>query len=588
MQMRVGVIGGGLSGVVAAKELLSEGHDVVLFEKSDIFGGTFAHSYEILFTTSTCLSMFADFRPEHLDRNPKFFNAKEYVDYLSSYAEHFGVAKIVKFGHYVEEICWERSGSWKVVADVNSSKKEFHFDRICITTGSNFNPKDLGCLKEFQDFDGEIIHSVNFRTISNPVDIRNKRVLVIGGGESASDIMGLMAPHTSSLALSSRNGTGFLISRQTGVKPSDVDTSRYYHMIPRFLICFVVWLRNWLRAAISSDFTVDGDVLRYMLDTNNKLNERGLDWSHTFGTKNESLAVAVVKYGAKVFPGVLRTSGKRVYFIDGSDAEFDVVFGCIGFTQRFDFLKGDSLKVVAEEAACDIRNLFKNSIHRITREELFFCGFVRPNIGSVVISVQLQAKWFARLCSGKTSIACDAELEKIIVVDKKKLRKQFPKDRAKAWLRDFLVFNDEIAAMIGCSVPLIWLFFRHPIAWLKAFFGPITCAHYNLRGSKKEIQDAVESISRAPLGNLLNIACTLPLLVLCQIISWVIPSYSPVKIYSDDSGQYGTIPSCDISPNVFNNVKSIPFQEKDNGRTLIGASILIVFMFLCLIRWILK
>src|SRR5690606_9363216 len=97
LRMRVAVIGGGPSGLVQLKVLLSahkhfpldEPIEVKLFESYDEIGGVFLHHvYEDAeLVSSKFLTSFSDFRP--LPEDADFFSSERYREYLNQYATHF-------------------------------------------------------------------------------------------------------------------------------------------------------------------------------------------------------------------------------------------------------------------------------------------------------------------------------------------------------------------------------------------------------------------------------------------------------------------------------------------------------------------
>src|SRR5918992_228034 len=89
---RVAVIGGGPSGLVAAKSLQEEGLEPVVFEQADGVGGQWhapsTHSGVwpgMRANTSKTLDAFSDFPPA--ETLPMFPRVEELSDYLQSYAK---------------------------------------------------------------------------------------------------------------------------------------------------------------------------------------------------------------------------------------------------------------------------------------------------------------------------------------------------------------------------------------------------------------------------------------------------------------------------------------------------------------------
>lgn len=100
---KIGIIGGGISGLAAAKEL-AQFHPVVL-EATDSIGGVWKHcSFRTTrLQTPRCDYEFSDF-PWPLRDNASFPSHTEILEYLNSYATHFDLFKFVKFNSRVVEI----------------------------------------------------------------------------------------------------------------------------------------------------------------------------------------------------------------------------------------------------------------------------------------------------------------------------------------------------------------------------------------------------------------------------------------------------------------------------------------------------
>lgn len=100
---KVGIIGAGISGIAAAKQLSS--HNPVVFEATDSIGGVWKHcSYaSTKLQTPRCDFEFSDYPWPNGD-NSSFPSYQEVLDYLYSYAKHFDALKYIKFNSKVVEI----------------------------------------------------------------------------------------------------------------------------------------------------------------------------------------------------------------------------------------------------------------------------------------------------------------------------------------------------------------------------------------------------------------------------------------------------------------------------------------------------
>ena len=124
LQLKVAVIGAGVSGLIAARELQREGHRPIIFEKSDKIGGLWVYdprtesdplSHEMVhsslyFSLRTNLPRvlmgFSDFpfsEREYGDRRA-FPGHREVAAYLNDFATQFGIAELVRFNSEVVRV----------------------------------------------------------------------------------------------------------------------------------------------------------------------------------------------------------------------------------------------------------------------------------------------------------------------------------------------------------------------------------------------------------------------------------------------------------------------------------------------------
>lgn len=188
MKQTVAVIGAGSSGLVAARNFLSHGFEVQIFEKEDDLGGNwnygkpFARVYRSTHTISS--------KPG--TEYPDFPMPKEYPDYphhsqilayLRSYAERFRLIAHIQFSSEViriEPVVENDARTGWVITLKNGH--ENRFDLLVIGNGHNWFPKFPECSGVFT---GQSLHSAEYR---KPDIFANRRVLVVGGGNSGCDI----------------------------------------------------------------------------------------------------------------------------------------------------------------------------------------------------------------------------------------------------------------------------------------------------------------------------------------------------------------------------------------------------------------
>ncbi|KAK0612524.1 hypothetical protein B0T17DRAFT_543883 [Bombardia bombarda] len=210
--MRVAVIGGGPSGLVTLKYLLtahrfldSDPIEAVLFEAEDAIGGTFTHRvYEDAeLVSSKQLTTFSDFRPREDD--PDFLSAARYVQYLHDYCTRFSLWPHVKLSTPVVSVRRRPLGGHVVSYRSNLAGQmvEYECDAIAVCSGLHVTP-NLPTI-EGMNHVPQTLHSADFKSKAQlGVD---KTVLILGSGETGMDIcyMAVNAP-TKRVLLSHRDG----------------------------------------------------------------------------------------------------------------------------------------------------------------------------------------------------------------------------------------------------------------------------------------------------------------------------------------------------------------------------------------------
>ncbi len=193
---RIGVIGAGLSGLVAAKTFIEEGYEVTVFEKQKGLGGVWekSRSYPGVTTQSPRdMYAFSDYpMPTFYPESP---TGEQVRNYLESYAQHFGITEKIHFQAEVTQVerktakqpGWVVSVSYKnnLQGKIRLEKQEFDFILICNGTCNIPKVPSFPGMAEFIDSGGLVLHSTN---INDDSLIQGKRVVVVGFAKSAADI----------------------------------------------------------------------------------------------------------------------------------------------------------------------------------------------------------------------------------------------------------------------------------------------------------------------------------------------------------------------------------------------------------------
>jgi hypothetical protein len=202
------------------------------------------------------------------------------------------------------------------------------------------------------NFTGEIRHANTYKKAS---ELIGKRVLVVGGGNSAVDIACEAASFADQASISMRRGYYFIPKHIFG-KPTDV----FAHEGPKLPVKLNQWvLKKLLRLAI-------GDQTKFGLP---KPDHELLE-SHPI--MNSQIMHHTSHGNLNVKPDVARFEGNKVIFVDGSQLEIDLVLFATGYNQHLPYMPHFF------DWQDDRPNLFLNVFNK-HHDNLFVLGFMETN-----------------------------------------------------------------------------------------------------------------------------------------------------------------------------------------------------------------
>lgn len=316
---RVCVIGAGPSGITAAKHLLQVGlTNFVVYDRNSEVGGNWVYSpdpgHSSVYETSHIisskkLSQYHDFpMPDWYPDYPGHTLLKKY---FQSYADHFGVTPFIKFNTSVAKAVMNDDLSWTVRLD---SGEEELFDYLIVANGHHWNPR----YPDFPgEFSGETMHSHFYRT---NLPFRDKRVLVVGGGNSACDIAVDVSRFAKFTGLSWRRGY-YVVPKIILGMPSDVLSSR------------TQWLPFWIRRRL---FYL---LWKIMVGSNENYGlprpDHKLLEAHPI--LNSALLDRLRHGDIHPRPNIEKIEGKDVIFSNGTAEEYDAIVFGTGYKINFPF-----------------------------------------------------------------------------------------------------------------------------------------------------------------------------------------------------------------------------------------------------------
>jgi cation diffusion facilitator CzcD-associated flavoprotein CzcO len=199
-ELSVAIVGAGFGGLAAAIELQRSGHsNYTVFERNSEVGGVWqANHYPgaRCDVPSIIYQYSFDLRP---DWSRRFGNQEEIRDYLKDVSERHGVRPHLRLNTGVVEARFDESAAtWQLTLDDGTKQT---FDALIVAPGQLSNPK-IPNVPGRSTFGGAQFHSAEW---DHSVDIKGKRVALVGSGASAVQIVPAIAEQVGHLTLVQRH-----------------------------------------------------------------------------------------------------------------------------------------------------------------------------------------------------------------------------------------------------------------------------------------------------------------------------------------------------------------------------------------------
>ncbi len=353
------VIGAGPCGLGVAKALKEAGISYTQAEADDEVGGNWYHGvYESAhIISSRKTTEYADFPmpPDY----PDFPSQKQMGDYYALYADTFNLRKNIEFNTKVV-MCEPRDDdSWEVELSSESrvlkakkpskdgtqnhktQREKRIYKGVIVCNGHHWDKR----FPEYEgEFSGEWLHSKDYKRTEQ---LAGKRVLVVGGGNSACDVVSEAARVGTEAHLSLRRGYWFLPKTLFG-QPSAESWALY---LPIFLQRAI--LKLMLKVVIG------------------KYEDYGLPKpDHKLFEHHPTVTSEVLHYlkHGRITPhkDIKKFDGKTVHFVDGTQIEVDTIVCATGYFVSFPFLpeglvpvkNGNIAQLYAGSVLPDYKNLY--------------------------------------------------------------------------------------------------------------------------------------------------------------------------------------------------------------------------------------
>lgn len=352
------VIGAGSSGLSAMKYLKAENIPFDGIEAAADVGGLWLadQAGSPMYKNAHLISpkqvqMFSDYpMPESY---PDFPNNTLVLEYLRSYANHFKLHKDIQFNTLVKKI-EPIDSDWVVTLNDGTVR---HYRGVVIANGHHNVPNT----PEYPgNFTGEILHSRDYKDTSQ---LKGKRVLVVGAGQSAVDIA-MESAIGSTKTFHSVRRKFLCLKRYIAGKPAE------------YLLNHVPIIKNLPIQIVFSGIAMFSLPLIKMAGINYK------KWQIPIGKDNKVYHPIV---GDKVYhyyadgdiiakPDIREFKDHQVIFKDNTKETIDIVVFATGYKVVFPFIDHNILELKTDQSVPD---LFLYIFHP-TYNNLFFIGMINP------------------------------------------------------------------------------------------------------------------------------------------------------------------------------------------------------------------
>ncbi|CAH1760298.1 269_t:CDS:10 [Entrophospora sp. SA101] len=482
---RVAIIGAGSSGLTSIKQCLADDLEPVCFEATDDIGGLWNYT-EVTEEnkdphSSICRSTIINTSKETMSYSdfpipndwPTYMHGKFVKKYFDLYADNFNLKQYIKFNTTVTRASILPDQRWSVSYinnEAGEQSEEFDFVLVCI--GHHRYPR-LPKFEGMDVFKGKQLHSHFYRS---PEEFANKRVIVVGVGNSGMDISVELSHSASEVYLVSRRGTlPWILPRFVSGEPIDHLSSRFNMIV----------MPNFFRALLFKlifhvSFGSYPDGLKPK--------------THPFSNHPtiKSDIFERLKTGTLfVKPNIVEIKDDNsVVFDDGSIVEnVDAIVYCTGYYYRFPFLEKEILtggKEIEEQFEEEFRTnlvwlykyMFPPNVPNIA-----FIGLIQAN-GALFPIGELQARYITALINGNVPPLPSTEvMNKDVRRHLAKIKKVFYLSGRHTIECEALMYSDDIAKQLGCMpthMKIIWKFGLK--VWWKWVFGIPVPAQYRLLG----------------------------------------------------------------------------------------------------------
>jgi dimethylaniline monooxygenase (N-oxide forming) len=318
-------------------------------------------------------------------------------------------------------------------------------------------------------------------------------VLVYGGGESASDVVELLARTPARITWAIPDGQHFFRKSNFFARPAPgeyrVTDSALDEASSRFIqhiISFGSMTKSkpgmkWLCLLGST-----GSVMGYEGHGVPQW-KKGVPFMHAMVNKNGHAVEFVHSGRAQARGKIVHAEGKTITFEDGASEHVTHVILCTGYEYSFPYLP-------PEHAQKSIHEHYK-MIFDPDDPSLLLIGYARPVVSSIPLMTEIQCMYAFRVLTGQVALPDGKTMRDEIQKDIARDDQYFLHRRRSDNLVSPFIYGYDLAKRGGFNPNYLKLFFQSPRDFFKTYFSPVGAAHFllNDRARRKDAVDLIWS-----------------------------------------------------------------------------------------------
>jgi cation diffusion facilitator CzcD-associated flavoprotein CzcO len=236
------VVGAGISGVGAAYHLTHQrpGASFVVLEAQDSFGGTWiTHRYPGIRSDSDLYTFGYRFKPW---TGAPIASAGEILKYMDEVIAENDLGRHIRYGHTIKSASWSsKDNLWTLEAVRSDTGETAKFTTNFLWMCQGYYRHSKGYTPDWDgltDFKGRIVHP---QTWPEDLDLKGKRVVVIGSGATAATLVPAIAADCEHVTVLQRSPTYFIPGRNVNeladtLRELDIDPAWTHEIVRRKIL----------------------------------------------------------------------------------------------------------------------------------------------------------------------------------------------------------------------------------------------------------------------------------------------------------------------------------------------------------------